>query len=592
MLRTDASAGAEQEKLPPEEAKLYAQRVSWKFHPWAELEDVCAIVDAKAKLPGLLQHPWRLRQEVSAELDRRKGELQETIKRRRIQRQRALEQLVREKAAERRAATVKTQRAAAQDHAPIYGRQMTRKRERDEAERALCDTEKKLRTLRERGAPQKPAGPEPTRLSKRGPWSDQMRAHEKHMQRVTKLQQERERLQQHLNKIGMSPAMLRQQVDAHLPPPPNAHAIVPSIGRMTGASKPYKAGASYADTVYDSGREEAAKEPERLRLRARDECEPGGQFPALAPYCGMPAVDPLAYYASPPDVGSDGWRKAESLVKDMTAHNKQQKTSRASQSQGRTQPQTATTERNEMIAKTDADGEDYLLWGRTQRLRLEKQRQFEQQRRAVHAEKQQRWRGQRQVDLENAAERLQKSQWNGSGSVPWRISRALQIKGPQLIVATASQAAPVAAALAKRYAVLIWVPDDDPRPGRLHNSSNGWNLERDVLDWLSPQRNGNARSEKTEGCRHRATLKRLMAKELQSWPVAVIIAASTPVSKPHYRTAMALQQDCGLSVIVCDPAAAQVQAAGGLEAYAKSQGAKERKSADEKAAGRAMKKRK
>ena len=95
MLRTDASAGAEQEKLPPEEAKLYAQRVSWKFHPWAELEDVCAIVDAKAKLPGLLQRPYLLRQQVSKELHRRKGELQETIKRRRIQRQRALEQLVR-----------------------------------------------------------------------------------------------------------------------------------------------------------------------------------------------------------------------------------------------------------------------------------------------------------------------------------------------------------------------------------------------------------------------------------------------------------------------------------------------------------------
>ena len=149
--------------------------------------------------------------------------------------------------------------------------------------------------------------------------------------------------------------------------------------------------------------------------------------------------------------------------------------------------------------------------------------------------------------------------------------------------------------MAERYSVLIWIPDDDPRPGMLHNGSIGWHLERYVLDWMHPQKNGKPRSEKTEGCRHRATLKRLMASELQSCPVAVIIAASTPVSKPHYRTAMALQQDCGLSVIVCDPAAAQVQAAGGLEAYTKSQGAKERKSADEKAAGRkrrAIKKRK
>ena len=244
-----------------------------------------------------------------------------------------------------------------------------------------------------------------------------------------------------------------------------------------------------------------------------------------------------------------------------------------------------------MIAKTDQDGEDYLLWGRPQRLRLEHLEKFEENQQQVHAKEQQRWRRRRQGELEDAAEALE-SQPPREGSKPWRICRALELHGPQLIVASQSQAAAVAAALAERYSVLIWIPDDDPRPGRLHNGSIGWHLERDVLDWMHPQKNGKPRSEKTEGCRHRASLKRLMDSELQSWPVAVIIAASTPVSKPHYRTAMALQQDCGLSVIVCDPAAAQVQAAGGLEAYAKSQGAKKRKSANEKAAGRAMKKRK
>ena len=64
-----------------------------------------------------------------------------------------------------------------------------------------------------------------------------MRAHKKHAQQVAELQQERDRLQRHLNEIGMSRATLRQQVDTYLPPPANAHAIVPSIGQMTGASK-------------------------------------------------------------------------------------------------------------------------------------------------------------------------------------------------------------------------------------------------------------------------------------------------------------------------------------------------------------------
>ena len=148
--------------------------------------------------------------------------------------------------------------------------------------------------------------------------------------------------------------------------------------------------------------------------------------------------------------------------------------------------------------------------------------------------------------------------------------------------------------MAERYSVLLWVPDDDPRPGRLHDDSHpGWNLERDVLDWMYPQANGNARSDKTQGCRHRAALKTKMQQAMLSWPPAVVIAATTAVSKDHYRAAMALQRECGLVVIVCDPGAARVAEAGGLEAFVKSQGAKKRKSAGEKVAGRkqrAMKK--
>ena len=49
------------------------------------------------------------------------------------------------------------------------------------------------------------------------------------------------------------------------------------------------------------------------------------------------------------------------------------------------------------------------------------------------------------------------------------------------------------------------------------------------------------------------------------------------ISKVHYRAVMALQEECGITVIVCDPAAAKVAEAGGPEVYAKSQGAKRRK---------------
>jgi hypothetical protein len=52
-----------------------------------------------------------------------------------------------------------------------------------------------------------------------------------------------------------------------------------------------------------------------------------------------------------------------------------------------------------------------------------------------------------------------------------------------------------------------------------------------------------------------------------SRPVAIVIAASTRMTPVHYRAVMSLQKDCGLSVIVCDPAVAQIVEASGLEIY-------------------------
>ena len=566
LLRANGAAAGQAGPLPPEEVKLYAQKAAAQIHPWADLIDVCKIVDAKAKLPGLVLNAGRLRQAVCDELEAQQPALEETYRRRRIRQQRLIEQAVREHAAEKRKMTAVSRRAAAQAQSiiPVSGTE-TRKRTRDEVEQQLRDTEAEQRKLRERGAPEKPAGVKPRRLSQRGPWNDRMRAYKRHAQRVDELSQRRDALQQQLDKIGMSRAMLRQEVDNYLPPPAGAHAIVPRSPPMTGGSKPYSAEASYADTVYESGREQAAQEPERLRCKIREECAAEGQFPALAPYCGLPEVDPLAHYRLT-------LRHTRQMVEDLVSGHQADK--------GRIKPQTAQAERNQMIAMTDGeDGEDYLLWGRTQRLRLERLKKFEEEQQRAHAEKQLRHRGQRLVDLENAAERLE-SEPLKKGCKAWRVQQALLLHGPQTIVASASQAAPIAAALSDRYSVQIWVPDDDPRPGASHSAADcSWNLERDMLDRLYPNPNGQPRSGKTEGCRHRATLKRKMEGEMQSCPVAVIIAASKPLSKAQYRTAMALQAQCGFAVIVCDPAAAEVAAAGGLENYVKSQGRRVRKGA-------------
>ena len=572
MLRWDQPAD---HTLPPHEVKLYALDMARTIHEWADLQDICAIVEAKSKVPGLLLNKVRLREAVCDELDARQCQLQEKYRKARTRQQRLIEQASRECAAEARRRTAVSQRAAAaREILPVSGTAM-RKRKRDDTEELLRETKKQICNLQERGEPPKPSGSMPRRMSKRGPWKDRKRAYDRYQQQLRKLTQQRDALRKELDRIGMSRATFRHMVDQYLPPPPGARAIVPTRVPLTGASKPYRVDATYADTVYERGREEAAQESERIRLRVSDECESTGVHPALAVYCGLPELHPLAYYHDSHHRDVMTLKHTRQLVERLVSAHTQD------QGPGRTQPQSVQTERNQMIANTDRDGEDYLLWGRTQRQRLEHLQRYEAERLRVHTEKQLKWRGQRQVDLENAAERLQ-SQELRTGSKPWRVLRQLILRGPHTLVVPESYAARMASALSDRYAVLIWIPDDDPRPCRSHDANVNWHLERDVLDFMYPQANGSPRSPKTQGCRHRGALKQLMNKEIQSWPVAVIIAASTPVTTVHYRAMMSLQKDCGLTIIVCDPAVAKIEEAGGLEMYAKSQGAKSRKSAGRK----------
>eukprot|EP01043_Picozoa_sp_COSAG02_P025899 COSAG02_NODE_1473_length_12429_cov_3.759448_5_plen_95_part_00 len=66
MLRRDQPAD---HSLPPAEVKLYAMDMTRAIHDWAHLDDICAIVEAKAKVPGLLLNKERLREAVCDELD-------------------------------------------------------------------------------------------------------------------------------------------------------------------------------------------------------------------------------------------------------------------------------------------------------------------------------------------------------------------------------------------------------------------------------------------------------------------------------------------------------------------------------------------
>ena len=58
MLRWDQPAD---HTLPPHEVKLYALDMARTIHEWADLQDICTIVEAKSKVPGLLLNKVRLR---------------------------------------------------------------------------------------------------------------------------------------------------------------------------------------------------------------------------------------------------------------------------------------------------------------------------------------------------------------------------------------------------------------------------------------------------------------------------------------------------------------------------------------------------
>ena len=562
----------------PEEIKLRTQKAAHGVYDRMQLLDVCTIVDAKSQLPGLLLNPSMLLQAVLDELERRTPEFEEKYKLESIRRQRQLEQAVRERAADRRVATAKAK--ASKSVRPVIkpsGSQL-RKRRRDETEQAVHRTEASLKKLRESDAPAKPIGAKPGRKSRElGPWNDKMRAHTKHTQTVAMLEQRKKELQTDLDTIGMSRGELMAKVDRRLPPNRHWHAIVPSSPRMVCVSKGYRAdGKTYADIVHERGQEKAAAEPERVRLSVREECVPGGLLSTLAPYLapdGKADLCPLAYYSE---------RSADALPDNFMPQIRCMPMMAVEELVGRTQPETAVQERKRMIAATEATAEDYLTWGRPARQRLDRMQEFAERQERTHAELQLRHRGIRQVDLEIAAEKLEQQPLDKSKK-SFRIQQSLKKSPQQLIVTVKSQAAPVVAALSDTHAVLIWVPDDDPRSGMKH-CAGGWNLERDVLDFLFPQVNGKPRSSKTEGYRHRAAICKKLKEGMQSRPVAVVIAASIPVSKTQYRTVIALQKECNISVIVCDPGAADVTAAGGLAAYTESNGDRKRKSAGEKAA--------
>ena len=137
---------------PPEEVKLYALRASSDLHPWADTGDVCSIVDAKAQLPGMILNPSRLRRAVCDELAARQPEFEERYRRRRIQHQRALEQMVRERAAEKCKKRAVAKRASASAAAGNDSTSVAERRlqERNRAVASLEQLGSELRTLRAR----------------------------------------------------------------------------------------------------------------------------------------------------------------------------------------------------------------------------------------------------------------------------------------------------------------------------------------------------------------------------------------------------------------------------------------------------------
>ena len=119
-----------------------------------------------------------------------------------------------------------------------------------------------LRTLRARGAPDAPRGPRPKRGPGLAAWNDQQRAHEKHTRHVQQLRRKQTGLRRGVDEIGMSSTMLLEAVEA------------------------------FASSQAPCGRGRAPAP----RAGDRPIATGAVRFPALAPYLGLPPVDPLAHY--------------------------------------------------------------------------------------------------------------------------------------------------------------------------------------------------------------------------------------------------------------------------------------------------------
>ena len=229
MLRTDRPRAAAA-PLPPEEVKLYAQGRASEVKLWAELADVCRIVDAKAKLPGMLRKE-QLLEAVLAELDKQYPVLWEQYRLNRIRKQRQLEQAVREAAAAKRQASAVRQRAGARAAPPREDAAAQRMRMRDDTERALWKAKAELKELRAAVAPEPPVGPQPKRLAALPAWKQKQRVHHRHVVKLDQLEKLEIALHAKLGQIGMSRATLLQPLRA-----PSARCSTPWLPRPTTSS--------------------------------------------------------------------------------------------------------------------------------------------------------------------------------------------------------------------------------------------------------------------------------------------------------------------------------------------------------------------
>lgn len=592
MLLRGVHAAAAAPPAPAEEVKLAVQNAAHVCNEWARMIDVCRIVDAKAQLPGLLRNSRGLLNEVLRELEHKRPELEEQYRRTRISEQRALEKMVRERAATRRKASGDRRAAALpgaerelppeddRDHRwataaetrkgqPPAGptraekgwigvprhhmsddgeaklvEPRARTRQKLDLEAELQGAESERRRLLERGPPREPR-PRPTVRAALPAWKDEERAYRKFAADRDGLQQRCDGLRAELRKIGLSGDELRTRVEEMLPSKAQWHRPCTLEGPV-GVAKPMR-----RRTFKSRGPGAQPDQPpvHSARLCAAD-YGAGGQFSTLGPYFGLPESDPLAPYAG------GALSTEEQKTRDYAALEQLAEHVKCSRADGRSQPQSAAAELRS-LARAQPEQAVRLQAFRDKKLRATEVTQLN-------------YRLDRQAQLEAEAQQQPEPK---EGSKLWRLRAALKQK-PQVVVTSAKLPAQLAAATADRYDTKIWVPGD------------GFHLARDVLDRLDPLKNGCPRSSNTSEAQHRKALDKQVNKGLQSCPVLIIVAALKPLGKNDYRKVLKLHGDCGIAVAVCDPGCKAVATAGGLDGFLKTRPAKKRKSADEKKAGR------